>query len=427
MNRNRTHRVGLLCALGVSLPAILCLVSGASAQTPTVILQIEQETTSRNVQAQETAEWAAANGIDTGMLSMIFGQMTDAAGMGLAAAPGELTAMLPADLMTKLQLGGQFAAFKIGSELRDARTPDRESSTGTIYITPDAFVMNSGGQMIVWMPAPRGGGSARMWYGSPGAGLTPVDLNYINAFVGDQARHSGIDPRPLPGETRTIAGHSARGYSYDYAMSLGMDGWAGMGAATGGAAGGAGAVSAQNVVEGETWIARGLPEAEQVSAFFRKFADSFDGGMMGGQIGVMADLADLGVPLETSETLRTYLLSQVPGSDERQLVMESVSTSRVTDISMTTLTEEELYGPGGLPLDVAANEQGAGPAAATPGAPGAPGAPGSGRAVSIEQPCDCSCTAFEELQDLDEDDPEAMRKAMCAQQCMARWIACATP
>ena len=426
MNWNLTPSFApLRTAVWGIVPALVCLPAGASAQVPTVVLQMEQESTSRNVQAQEAGEWAAANGIDTGMLSMIFGQMTDAVGMGLAAAPGELTAMLPADLMTKLQLGGQFAAFKIGSELRDARTPDQESSTATIYITPDAFVTSSGGQMIVWMPAPRGApGSARMWYGSPGA-LSTVNLNQINAFVGDQAQHSGIDPRPLPGETRTIAGHSARGYSYDHAMSLGTGGL--FGDAGGGAAGGVGPVAAQNVVEGETWIATGLPEAEQVRAFFRKFADSFDGGMMGGQIGVMADLADLGVPLETSETLRTYLLSQIPGSDERQLIRESVSTSRVTDISMVTLTEEELFGPGGLPIDLAAAE--ADPAA-TP-VPGAPGAPGSGSGNAdvgqLQEPCDCSCDAFEELEELDEDDPDAMAKAMCAQQCMARWIGCAQP
>ncbi len=415
MNWNLTPSFGSLriAAWGI-VPALLCLPGGAIAQVSTVILQIEQESTSRNVQAQETAEWAAANGIDTGMLSMIFGQMTDAAEVAadeasglVAQVPGlasKLAGVIPPDLMTKLQLGGQFAAFKIGSELRDARTPDQESSSSTIYITPDQFVMRSGGQMIVWMPASQGApGSARMWYGSPGS-LTAVDLNHINAFVGDQAEHSGIEPRPLPGGSRTIAGHSTRGYRYDYTMNLNM-----FVTSPGGAPGVDGPASAQNEVAGEAWVATGIPEAEQVSAFFRKFADSFDGGMMGGQIGVMADLADLGVPLETSDTLRTYLLSQVPGSNERQLIMESISTSRVTDISMAMFTEEELFGPGGL--SITATQAGS----------------SSTQGGVVRKPCDCSCTAFEELQELDDDDPDAMARAMCAQQCMQQWIGCAKP
>lgn len=409
MNAYHAPRAGLLRSVGVALAAVLGLPSVGVAQIPTVILQIEQETTSRNVQAQETAEWAAANGIDTGMLSMIFGQMTDAIGVGLAAAPGELAAALPADIMTKLQLGGQLAAYEIGSELRDARTPDHDSSSATIYITPDLFMMIQGEQAIVWMPAPAdASGSARMWFGNRSTGqFTPVDLNHINTFIGDEAQHSGIDPTALVGGPRTIAGHSARGYRYNYTMDLAMGVFPGAEAATGmmGPPGDAPA-SAQNVVEGEAWIARDLPEALQVRSFFQEFAGSFDGGMMGGQVGVMADLAALGVPLETKETLRTYLLSQVPGSDERQLMMESVSTMTVTDITMTTLTEEELFGPGGLSVE---------------------GTTGSAEAGLVEQPCDCSCTAFEELQELDENDPDAMARAMCAQKCMAKWVACVTP
>ena len=332
--------------------------------------------------------------------------------------------MLPPDIMTQLDLGAALAASPIGIELRDARTPEHSSSSSTIYITPDRFVMRSGGQSMVWDPS-GGAGSATMWFGNAESGAyTPVDLQQINSFVGGAAQHSGIEPTPMPGATRTIAGHSTRGYAYDYEMDLAMGGFPGMAAPPAGAVAGA-----QNVVTGEAWIADDLPEADQIAAFFRRFADSFDGGMLGGQIGVMADLAALGVPLETKETLRTYLISQIPGSDERQLLVESVSTSTVTNISMATLTDEELFGPGGMPTSATAGSE----AAVSPVPPGTAGAAGvpDGSVRTVDEGCDCSCEAAEELQaisELPEDEqaahPRAMPLAMCAPECAMRWIAC---
>jgi hypothetical protein len=39
-----------------------------------------------------------------------------------------------------------------------------------------------------------------------------------------------------------------------------------------------------------------------------------------------------------------------------------------------------------------------------------------------KQACDCSCSAFEALKKLDENDPNAMGKAMCAQKCTMKWV-----
>jgi len=39
-----------------------------------------------------------------------------------------------------------------------------------------------------------------------------------------------------------------------------------------------------------------------------------------------------------------------------------------------------------------------------------------------KQACDCSCSAFEALKKLDENDPNAMGKAMCANECTMKWV-----
>ena len=405
--------------------AVLISPAAARAQqgepVEVVVLQVEQEMTTRDVQMQEAANWADEHGVDQSFLSSLFGQMADMIGMGLAAGPGELAAMLPPDLMNKIDLGGQFAAYKIGSELRDARTPDHEESNSTVYIAPDLFKMESEGQTMYWVPAGPGTPPS-MWFQDPSSGqLKGVSLGMVDPIFGDAAQHSGLEITPLEGRPpRIIAGHQAFGYSYSYVMNLGMI----PGMPIGPAGGANSPAGAQNVVEGEAWIAPDIPEGDRVAAFFANFAASFgQGGMMGGQTSVLADLTENGIPLETEETLRTYLLSQVPGSEERKLMMESVSKSTVTSISTTTITEDELFDGGPSPLDLSAQE--GGPPAATPD-PGAPGFPGdagdNARRGQVE--CDCSCDAMRELEDLDEDDPDAMAKAMCAQQCVMQWMQC---
>lgn len=415
-----------LRAATLALAGLLSLACGAAAQddgdTQGVVVQVMQESTTRHVQAQEVADQAAAAGIDTNMLSMLFGQLTDMAGVAAAEMPGEFAAMLPPGIMNKLQIGGQFAAYKLGNELQEMRTPESASSAYVIFIRPDLFMMQSPGARMVWLP------EGSMYYTDPATGQlrsAGAGLRAADAMV-DQAEHSGADPTPLPGNpSRTILGYKAYGYHYSYTMDLGMGGF-GPGAATSGMS-----ASVQNVVEGEAWIAPDMPEADQVAAFYRNFAASFGGsnGMMGGQTGVMASLASLGVPLETSETIKTYMLSTLPGHDDRVLVVEGTSKSTVTAITSREIEDEELFGPAGLPPVLAGGEAAAG---ASPGADLSPGASASSqdpdsKAFHVEKSCDCSCDAFEALKTMEDDDPDALGKAMCARQCMAKWLGCAKP
>lgn len=431
MIRSRTRRLIARRAASLAVAGILLVACGAAAQddgtTYGVVVQVEQTSTTRHVMAQEGAEAAADAGVDTQMLSMLFGQMADMVGMGAAALPGEFSAMIPPGFMNKLQIGGQFAAYKIGSELNDARTPESTSSGYTIYIEPDLFMLQSAGFNMIWQPA-RAGRDATMWYTDPSTGqLTPLPktLTEVDAAVGDQAQHSGADLTPLAGSTpRELLGYTAYGYRYSYTMDLDMGGF-GVGASNQGMPG-----SVQNVVEGEAWIAPDVPDADKITAFYRNFAASFgnQGGMMGGQTGVMASLTELGVPLETSETIRTYLISSLPGHDaERTLVVEGTSTSVVTDIQSRKIEDEELFGPGGLPPVLAGGSAAAG---ASSGADPQLGAPAStqdpdSKAFQVEKPCDCSCDAFEALKTMDDDDPDALGKAVCARKCMAKWVGCA--
>lgn len=415
MNGTRTHRFNLLLAVGTAFAGLAPLASDAAAQQggSGVVVQVRQESTSRNVAMENMANQAGAAGVDASMLSMIFSQMTGALEGGIAEAG--LGSQLPAGLMTKLKVGGHLAAHEIAGGLEDARTPETESSDYTIYIRPDVFKMTSAELTMFWKPAGAGDGGG-MWYTDPSSGrLVPLNLGQVDAFVGDAAEHSGMEITPLPGApTKEILGHTAHGYGYAYTMDLSMGGMLGAGAGL--------PVSAENVVEGEAWIARDMPQRNQIAAFYRNFAAGFgQGGMMGGLLGGMADLAALGVPLETTQTVRTFVNAALGGEEQRFLMMEGTSSSIVTDISDAVLTDEALFGPGGSPVDLAAAE--AAPAATqVPGAAPAPGAEGAAKSV-----CDCGCDAFEELQDMDEDDPDAMAKAMCARQCAMKWMRCAQP
>ncbi len=71
-----------------------------------------------------------------------------------------------------------------------------------------------------------------------------------------------------------------------------------------------------------------------------------------------------------------------------------------------------------------------------PGAPGSSGGPGtagapgsSGQGGALNQPCDCSCEAFDRLQQQGEargdGGPEDQAMAMCMMQCMQQFMGCA--
>lgn len=418
----RPHR-RLLPSLAMALAALAAGTAPLQAQSaaaPGVVIRTHQESTSRNVMAQGGAQDAAEAGVDGAMLSQLFDGVLDGALVGAAEVP-ELAAMIPDDLVNKLRLGGMFAAYEIDGVLRDARTPDNESGDYTIFIRPDVFRMDADGQALVWIPA-SGGGRAAMYVSNPETGgMEYLDLSWANQGFGSAAEHSGVDPAPT-GQTRQILGHTAHHYTYTYSMDVGIFGPMG---APPSSTDDAALPSARNEVTGELWVAPDMPQAAEISAFYANFASSFGGGMLGGQTGVMADLAALGVPLAGGETLETYLLSGLPGTEERTLVMESVSSFEVTEVSERVLTDEEMFGDllvdGELP-EPPADGVAAGGESAAPGAPS--GTAGSGSGGPVRQECDCSCKGFEELQNMDENDPDAMAKAMCARQCMMQWATC---
>lgn len=333
--------------------AVLGVACGATAQdaadeqAPGVVVQVEHESTTQNVMSESLASQAGAAGINGTMLASIFGQLTGALESGLAGAPG-LSDMLPANLMTKVKVGGHVAAHEVGSGLRDAATPDRESSQYTVYIRPDMFRLESDGFTMLWKPA-GAGGSAGMWYGDPSTGeLTQVDLGLVDAFIGDQTQHSGMEITPLPGApTREVLGTTARGYSYRYTMDRAGGGIPGMEMIALMIP-----ISVQNVIEGEAWLAPDLPEAGEIMAFFRNFAAGFgsEDGMMGGVLGGMAALAELGVPLETRETVQTFLIAPMGNQSHRIQMIEGTSTSRVTDISSRPLAADVFFGADGPPV-----------------------------------------------------------------------------
>ncbi len=319
---------------------------GGDDQAPGVVVQVQHESTTRNVMSESLAKQAGAAGIDGTMLASIFGQLTGALEGGLAEAPG-LSDMLPANLMTKVKVAGHVAGHEIGRGLRDAATPDRESSKYTVYIRPDMYRLEADGFSMLWKPA-GAGGSAGMWVGDPATGqLTAVDLGQVDAAVGDGARHTGMEITPLPGgPTREILGTTARGYSYRYTLDLSGNDIPGMEMIALMIS-----ISVQNVIEGEAWLAPDLPDADEIMAFFRNFAAGFGGreGMMGGVIGGMAALAELGVPLETRETIQTYLIAPLGNQSHRIRMIEGTSSSRVTDISSGPLAADLFVGADGFP------------------------------------------------------------------------------
>jgi OmpA-OmpF porin, OOP family len=356
-------------------------------------LEVHTESETRNVLAEELAEEATAAGIDGGTINMLAWALIEAL---------DDVSVIPADVRIKAQLATAFGATQASRGLREARTPERESADYTVYIQSDRFRLEADGFTMHWLPGdattPPG-----MWFSDPATGqLSPVSLGEVDEALGDVVQHSGTQIRPSPGEpTREILGHTARAYTYRQTMDVRIPGFGAMAAA---AAGGPD-VAAVIVVEGTAWIAPDVPEADVVAAFYRNFAGGFGSpqSMLGGQTAGMAALAELGVPLETTEDIATYLIVALPpdaaGEADPELprrtqiqVLQGRSTSKVTGLSTGPL-DDDLFPTGPPP----------------------------------PPECDCSCDAFKALQEMDRNDPNAIARATCARQCMSRWVRCAMP
>lgn len=400
MTRTSAHRPFLIRSIAVGLVAVLSLPCATAAQDAgadekekeeqVVVVKVHtvSTTTTAGNQAAGMAGMAGAGSKkDFAVLEDVLGiLMAEFGGDPLVGALGASASGSLADLKVALDEGG---------------APEAETMDYTIYIRPEEFRLKAQGFTMVWR-------SGEMRYTDPRTGkLEPIDLNWVNSNVAEgRVEHSGMEVTPMPGaQTKGVSGHLTRGYDYNYKMDVPSPVAMGLGSMGDGAA--------EVEVIGQAWIARSLPEAEQIATFYRNFASAFGDqqSMMGGQTAGMARLAEIGVPLETTETSSVYMMMPQENGDLAPLrVLQTVSTTTVTDISTVPLSEVEEEAP---PPDL---EE---PPAATP-------VPG-GQPPDEPEPCDCSCDAFVALQDFDEDDPDAMAKAMCAQQCMAKWVGCAKP
>lgn len=395
MTRTSAHRPILFRSIAVGLLAVVSLPCAAVAQDAgenekekeeqVVVLNVHTESTTMPWTRESAAEFGALPVPDVG-------SVTNSVMSLFLQAFGALHDMgVPRDLLSEIGNKAARAGLKL-EKAYEGRGPKTETMDYVVHIRPEEFRLNAQGFTMVWR-------AGEMKYTDPRTGkLRTIDLNWVNSEVAERRaiHHDGMQVDPMPGaQTKGVAGRLTRGYEYNYTMGVGSESQP----------------TATVEVEGEAWIASNLPEGEQIATFYRNFASAFgdEQSMMGGQTAGMARLAEIGVPLETTDTSSVYMMRVGESGEIVPLgVRRTVSTTTVTSISTVPLSELEEEAP---PPDL---EE--------------PQVLGSQPPDEPEpEPCDCSCEAFAALQDLDEDDPDAMGKAMCAQQCMAKFVGCAKP
>lgn len=397
MTRTSAQRPILFRSIAVGLLAVLSLPCAAVAQDAgederekeeqVVVLNVHTESTTMPITQDVAASMGALPVLDAGSAT------NSVLSLFMQAIGALYDIGVPQDLLSEISNKAIRAGLKLEKEFEEGGGAQTETMDYVVHIRPEEFRLNAQGFTMVWR-------AGEMKYTDPRTGkLEPIDLNWVNSEVaGGRIHHDGMQVDPMPGaQTKGVAGRLTRGYEYSYTMGVGSESQA----------------AAMVEVEGEAWIASNLPEGEQVATFYRNFASAFgdEQSMMGGQTAGMARLAEIGVPLETTDTSSVYMMTVDENGEIFPLrVRRTVSTTTVTSISTVPLSELEEEAP---PPDL---EE---PPAETQ-------VPGGQPPDEPEpEPCDCSCKAFVALQDLDEDDPDAMGKAMCAQQCMAKWVGCA--
>lgn len=255
----------------------------------------------------------------------------------------------------------------------------------TIYVKDDRMRVDMGSSSLLARLAPDG--SVAEWgVLDPGSGRV-VQSDYFDEAVRERSTEPydpaggtgdnvelkvAEDPAPT-GETDEILGHVAREYQYSYELHIYPLGRRPAGPDRG-------TVWIQVETTGTAWVAEegpyvGNPDAASV---FRVFVQSHPSKV--------ATLADRGLLLAVSESSTISLV----GADEPVMLgfeaLETSSSFEVTSIDLQPVDDALLAG----------FEQG-------------------------KQACDCSCAAFEELKQLQEEDPNAMGKAMCSAECAMRW------
>lgn len=410
--RENTYFPGSLAPVMLLACAVFGLASPATAQDDGpangVVLKAHTESTESYPAEEDMLVGAREAGIRGSDIAGPLGGLLGALGDKAPIPEGKM-----ADLKMLVAMGG----YGLDQAIQKAgQPPEVESADVTIYIRPDLSRIEADEATMIWRPATASQG-AGMWITDPSSGrLMAVDLNLMNSVAGQVA--PGAEPRDYTIERvagrapEERLGHTVYLYRFSYTMPVDPSG---IGAAMAGAGPGMGLNAGRIEASGTAWIAPDMPEGDDIAAFYTNFASSFGGqGMMGGLSSGMARMAELGVALETNDTTKAFikrpveLESGAPGTID-VLVLQGTTHSVVTDVSRRPLDDEDFFGAEGEPP------------AGDPRSPAASPAPG---VPPTPENCDCSCGAMKELEDLDEDDPDAMAKAMCAQQCVGQWMQC---
>jgi len=258
------------------------------------------------------------------------------------------------------------------------------AETYTVYLKKDRMRLQTGTSAMLAALAPDG--SAAEWAVlDPSTGrvvgtdVLAAGLNVNRWNPSGEVEVEDVTVGPAAGgTTRQIVGQLAQPYHFAYTVTQFPMGR------------GEGAPKVVTKVDGHAWLAESGDYAgdSRLRAFFRNFAQTIGDQAPGGSPSELARLHDYGLMLADSITAHAFLELK---ADERHgltlPVIESTSTSVVTSISRQPLDDTMFAG-----------------------------------FERAEQECDCSCGAFEELKKLEEDDPNALGKAMCATECTMKWV-----
>lgn len=385
--------------LGLTLHAAVYVAAPLAAQETAAAgrgVVIQASVTEETIPPELTREQgAAALGAMSATLEAVCSLMDIAGG----AMPMEVAAEFEGPL---LSLGDACR----GDVVPPPTTPEPVHSDYTIYIRDDLMTVEAAGYpKMVWQAAE--GRQSKMWFEDPETGrIVPFGLPggitpLRSVEESTPAADADVDASTSPtGRTDELLGYPVREYHTERAIRPGFAAQLTAMMAD---------VSIQS--RGSAWIAPETPYNEVVATFFANFAtgtESQSGGVLTGLTSSMADGARLGVPLKsvdtTSVVLSAIIDSDVPSTVELE---KTVDTTVITDIRWEDIPDEKFWGDNPPPDGT------------DPRAPAATPSPSPG-----DEPCDCSCEAMRELEDLDDDDPGALAKAMCAQECVTQWMHC---
>jgi hypothetical protein len=297
-----------------------------------------------------------------------------------------------------------------------------------LHVAGARFRMDQGSHSMIVLAD--GGSGVQYWFVDHDArkiwGMHAAAAAEAGRVTGSSHEGMQVTPGSSP---ETILGHATKHYTFDFETRSEALGPMGGSQAEGASMG----VVARN--RGDAWIADGIEGADEVSAFYRSFADGLSGiesagGLQAGLVAGMADLADLGMPLKVIQETEVRLVSGAELGGEDQPMAWSKATTTVSDISRGELDDELFRVDVG---DLADYERSTMPGFAGSASAGAVGGGASGQAATgqVEEGCDCSCSAYAELQEMSRDkkaaesNPRAMKLAMCARECAMKWVACA--